>query len=568
MDNDVYLVTGASGFIGRHVCSHLVSQEKKVRAVVRRNDDWLKRIGVDVWIGDLLDIDSWSAALTGVGYVIHCAGNPIYGNGKHYYRANVELTRKLLTAIISQGKKIRRFVFVSTIGAVDRDAADPCVKRLDEGTPPHPASDYGKTKLEAERILRESGIPFVIVRPAMVVGADMRTDSHFAVFARLALRGHLASRIRWPGVLSVVHVSDVVEALVRCAEHPEAEGGTYFCAGEPVSIGDFFEFCKPDTLRVSVFWLPGVVRILRRILPFTVKAGMLPALVADDSALRGLGWHPKYSWREALAGVVHRERWRADPLVDPKGQTVITGAASGLGRALVDLLAPVRTRVLLIDRNSKGLERIKAQYPHCRILTSDLSTEGSVTSVVNSTEWNEYSVAELFACAGFGARGNILDIALEHQLNMFRVNVMARLALAYAAMQDMARHYCGRVVLVCSSSAFQPLPYMATYAASNAAILSLGEACAVEVVGKGIDVLTVCPGGMKTGFQDSAGVKKLPGENLMAPQDVAEAILRAIRKQKRTVIISIRAIAMAILARLLPRSMSVLMWRHLMRKLR
>jgi short-subunit dehydrogenase len=536
--------------------------------VVRREDDWLERIGVDVRVGYLSDTGDWFDVFAGVRYVIHCAGDAVYGNGPTYYRDNVELTRNLLTAVRKHSPGLRRFVFVSTIGAIDREATDPCFALLDENAPPAPTSDYGRTKLEAEKLVRDSGIPFSIVRPAMVVGDDMRSNSHFSVFARYALRDHLFARIRWPGALSVVHIDDLADALILCAEHPDADGGTFFCAGEPVSVGEFFEYCKPDAWRISVSWLLGLLRTFRRFIPFGVKALMFPVLVADDSALRRLGWLPRFSWREALAGVVHREKWRIDPWADPMGQSVITGAASGLGRALVDQLAPIRTRLLLIDRNRQGLEELKARYPHCRILVKDLSDEDSIASVIDSTEWNELQVAELFSCAGIGARGNILDMSIERQLDMFKVNVMVRFALAHAAMRQMARRYCGRLVFISSSSAFQPLPYMAVYAASNAAILLFGEACAAEVAEKGISVLTVCPGGMKTNFQRSAAVKELAGEKLMSPEEVAQAILKAIAKGKMTIIVSTRALAMSLLARLLPRSASVRLWRYLMEKMR
>ena len=115
---------------------------------------------------------------------------------------------------------MRRFVFVSTIGAVDRAPADAGTAPLDEDAPLHPSSDYGRSKGRAEQLVRESGLPFAIVRPALVVGGDMRPDSHFAVFTRAAVRRAPLARFAWPGRFSGVHVDDLPAALELCTPRP------------------------------------------------------------------------------------------------------------------------------------------------------------------------------------------------------------------------------------------------------------------------------------------------------------------------------------------------------------
>jgi short-subunit dehydrogenase len=122
--------------------------------------------------------------------------------------------------------------------------------------------------------------------------------------------------------------------------------------------------------------------------------------------------------------------------------------------------------------------------------------------------------------------------------------------------------------MISSSSAFQPLPYMASYASSNSALLSLTEAWAQEISGSGVQMMCVCPGGMKTNFQKSAGVKELENEKLMSPEDVASQIFQAINKEKMSVFVSPRTYAMSYMARLLPRKWSVMLWAKLMEKMR
>jgi short-subunit dehydrogenase len=177
-------------------------------------------------------------------------------------------------------------------------------------------------------------------------------------------------------------------------------------------------------------------------------------------------------------------------------------------------------------------------------------------------------VAELYACAGCGRRGPFGEDEVGPQLEIARVNLLSRIHLARAALADMSAHGFGRVVLIASSSAFQPLPFMATYAATNAALLSFGEALGFELRTRGVDVLTVCPGGMRTAFQHSAGVREVEGERLMAPQEAARRIVGALAGGTGTLLLSARCRAMALLARCLPRSISVLLWGKLMAGLR
>jgi short-subunit dehydrogenase len=183
-------------------------------------------------------------------------------------------------------------------------------------------------------------------------------------------------------------------------------------------------------------------------------------------------------------------------------------------------------------------------------------------------EWTDHAITEVYACAGIGLRGRMQDIPTDGHLRMFQVNVLARITLASHVMAAMQRRHFGRVVLISSSSAFQPLPHMATYAATNSALLSLGEAWAEEVAHDGVHVMTVCPGGMHTNFQRTAGVKEIEGERLMTPEEVADRILAGLAKHRMTLIVSFRSFAMAMLARLLPRKVSVRLWHRLMEKMR
>lgn len=568
MNSPIYFVTGAAGFVGRHLCRGLIDSGAVVHALVRRHDPLLKQMGVKLWIGDLWDEELLQSAMAGAEVVVHCAGDATFGNGPHYHAANVELTQHVIGVARQCREPLQRFVHLSTIGAIDRSRRDDCRQALNEDSPAFPVSDYGRSKLESEKIVAESGLPYAIVRPAMVVGDDMRFDSHFAVFARHAFSGSPLAWMAWPGQFSVVHVDDLVRAIQVLATHELAVGKVFFCAGETLGVNTFLDMCRPRPFRIGLSWIKFSLRPVFAWVPFSLKAMLFPALVASDARLRALGWAPEHTWASALAGVVAREHARHDPEVPPSGQTVVTGAASGLGRALVSRLASMRERLLLIDRDAAGLAELVVKYPHCTTRVVDLAREEEIESLLAAPEWNDYAIAELYACAGLGLRGRMQDIPTSGHLQMFRVNVLARLALASHAIACMQRRQFGRVVLISSSSAFQPLPYMATYAATNSALLFLGEAWSEEVAQQGVHVMTVCPGGMHTNFQRTAGVKEIEGERLMTPEVAADLILAGLAKRRMTLIVSFRSFAMAMLARLLPRKVSVRLWHRLMEKMR
>jgi short-subunit dehydrogenase len=556
-------VTGATGFIGRRLCARLRELGSAVRALTRREDAGLYGLGVDTRVVDLLNPADLSTALKDCRAIIHCAANPSFGNGPHYQRDNVDTTRTMLQAVRPD---IDRFVLLSTIGAVDRAQADDCAEPLNEFSLPHPSSDYGRSKLQCEAMLKNSGLPFSIIRPAMVVGGDMRADSHFAVFARMALRRSPFARINWPGTMSVIHVDDLVEAIIHCATVPAARNRTFFCAGDPVGIGDYFRHVNPNCAAIPIRWALSPFRPLAARLPFQIKALLLPALTATDQALRETGWSPTRTGLAALREVVARERARCDPALDPGGLTLITGAASGLGQAFAQALAPVRNSLLLVDRDAEGLARMAAAHPKCRTVVVDLADRAELDRFLDSLAGED--VSELYACAGIGARGTVKELGLDVQQKVFEINLLTRLAMAHRLIGPMSARRLGRVVFVSSSSAFQPLPYMAAYAASNSALLSLGEAWGAELGRSGVHLLTVCPGGMKTNFQQSSGVKELEGEKLMPPEEVARQTLMALRSNRLSVAISLRSKAMSLAARVLPREVSARLWMRLMEKMR
>jgi short-subunit dehydrogenase len=152
---------------------------------------------------------------------------------------------------------------------------------------------------------------------------------------------------------------------------------------------------------------------------------------------------------------------------------------------------------------------------------------------------------------------------------MVGLNCNALVALSAMFSRQARLTGVGTLVNIGSSSGFQPLPYMAVYAATKAFVQSFTLALAAELRSKKfLKVILIDPSGVDTGFQDAAGVKKNPSEKLLSPDLVAKQILKAISTQRELVIIGKSGKIMELLSRILPRLFQARLWAYLMTKMR
>jgi len=208
---------------------------------------------------------------------------------------NVEGTRRLAEKAAAAGA--RRFVYLSSIKALGEETHGLALNGTEV---PAPKDAYGRAKLEAERALaevaRRTGLEVVILRPPLVYGPGVKAN--FLALMRAVDRG-------WPLPLasvrnrrSLVYLGNLVNAIGRCLEAPEAAGKTYFVSdGEPVSTPELVRALaralgRPARLLAfppSVLgWIPSAPRLTR-------------SLEVDDSAIRReLGWVPPFTFEEGI----------------------------------------------------------------------------------------------------------------------------------------------------------------------------------------------------------------------------------------------------------------------------
>ena len=231
------LVTGASGFIGNFLLAALRDGAHEVRAASRSR---VEQRGIDYVSAPELGPDAdWSRALNGVDVVIHLAGrahvpskNADAETEEVYFRINAEGTRALAEQAAAVG--VKHFVFLSSCHAV---AAESEVQ-ITEKTQPNPVTAYGRSKLEAERAIREAlsntACAWTILRPPLVYGKGNKAN--FGLLLKLVKSGIPLPLASVRNCRSFIYVENLVDVIVACLGNPKAFGKTYLPSdGEDVS---------------------------------------------------------------------------------------------------------------------------------------------------------------------------------------------------------------------------------------------------------------------------------------------------------------------------------------------
>ncbi len=191
---------------------------------------------------------------------------------------------------------------------------------------------------------------------------------------------------------------------------------------------------------------------------------------------------------------------------------LITGASSGIGMAYARALAKQRINLILVARRRNRLETLALglQSRHrIQVVTivADLSKDDFIEKIMRRV--SDKNIGMLIHSAGFGNSQFFHQANLKKEADMVRVNCLALVRLTRYLVRPMVRRRRGAVIFVSSIAAAQPMPKMATYAATKAFVQALGEGLAFELKRSGVDVLTVQPGLTATEFQKKSGLKKV-----------------------------------------------------------
>jgi dihydroflavonol-4-reductase len=240
-------VTGASGFTGSHLVKALEARGDSVVALVRKssNLDRLKNSQVELVYGDITDRDALKQAMTGVDTVFHTAAYVELGlvNATEMARINVEGTRAVME--VAQAASVSKVVYCSTIG-VYGDTQGRVIDETFQREQQDFSSAYDRTKYEAQQLvdlMAAQGLPVVSVMPSGIMGAD---DPHFGPVIQLFLKGKLKFWVGGKRITGVVHVDDLVDAMLLAATHGKV-GEHYIISSGDLSTREMFELMSRET---------------------------------------------------------------------------------------------------------------------------------------------------------------------------------------------------------------------------------------------------------------------------------------------------------------------------------
>mgnify|MGYP000648255633 CR=1 FL=1 len=216
-------------------------------------------------------------------------------------------------------------------------------------------------------------------------------------------------------------------------------------------------------------------------------------------------------------------------------RALVTGASSGIGRAMALQLADAGTALVVVARDEQRLNELAAEVDvECEVLGADLADPVAVERVAERLAATDDAIDLLVNNAGFGVTGKVGDQPVGSQQGMIDVNVSALVHLSHAAAIAMADRSKGQILNVSSVAGWLVAPTSATYAASKAFVTSFSQSLHEELQGSGVGVACLCPGLTRTEFQDRAefDTSQLPDLLWQSAEAVATAGLKAAARNR------------------------------------
>jgi nucleoside-diphosphate-sugar epimerase len=322
------LVTGGTGFIGRHLCRRLVDRGDEVIALVRSpKKAGALPAGVRHLRGDLSLFADPRTELPECDVVVHLAGVVAAGKLADYGAINFAAVRDLVGCVARQKWRPARLVFASSLAAAGPSPYD---GELTESDPPRPIDPYGEAKARAEEVVREAPFPTTMFRPPVVLGPGDEASLTLFRAARSGIGFRVAGA---PQRLSFVDVRDLVEAIALMSDD-RRDGSFCYYASHPdrIDVESLWRDLAPAVGRGALVLPVPKPLLYVAMVASTLGAGILgyknqldakqyaqmvaPAWVCSSARLRAeLGWGPKHGLADCLANAA--AAYRAEGLLEP-----------------------------------------------------------------------------------------------------------------------------------------------------------------------------------------------------------------------------------------------------------
>ncbi|MGH6735894.1 MAG: NAD-dependent epimerase/dehydratase family protein [Methyloceanibacter sp.] len=295
-------LTGATGFIGQHLLKELPKRGYRLRVLLRR-PTMLPQGCASAVIGDLAKPYNMAEALADVDAVIHSAGlaSTMSGLPEDDYRLfNTEATVGFARA--AERARVKRFIFLSSIRA---QSGPTCEGVLTEDREPQPTDAYGRSKLEAERGLAETGLDWAALRLTLVYGPG--AQGNIARLIKLARSPYPLPLAGLKAKHSLLALDNLVEAVDRVLAAPAPLKRPFIVADlKPLTVGEIVAALRQGMgRRAGLFYVPRPM--LKAALRAAGQAAgcepLFGSLVADPSALKRLDWAPPVATQQGLAAL-------------------------------------------------------------------------------------------------------------------------------------------------------------------------------------------------------------------------------------------------------------------------
>jgi len=317
------LVTGAGGFIGSHLVERLVREGARVRALIRYNSRsdwgalaWVSRDvtdDVEVFLGDVRDVESVTRAVRGTEYVCHLAAQIAipysYLNPRDFFATNVLGSLNFAQAALDAG--VKHIVHTSTSEVYGSAQFLP----ITEDHPLHPQSPYAASKVGADALMesyhRSYGLPVTVLRPFNTFGPRQSARAVIPTVISQALAGDTVRLGSLTPRRDLTYVDDTVEAYITALSAPDSIGRT-------LQLGTGVEVSVAEIVAIVADLVGHPLRVEQdpaRIRPDSSEVKRL--LSNPQRAREAMGWTPQVDIREGLrrtAGYIaeHAERYRAE----------------------------------------------------------------------------------------------------------------------------------------------------------------------------------------------------------------------------------------------------------------
>ncbi len=564
------LVTGASGLVGRQVVRRLADDRAGTEAIVAVDvcEPRERLPGVEYEVADIRDPGLTSLLRSHrIDTVVHLAAVVTAGkesSREAEYSIDVLGTENVIEACLSAG--VRRLVYTSS-GAAYGYYADNAVRLREtdplRGNPEFAYSDHKRIVEERlERCRREHPeLEQLIFRPGTILGETVQSPIS-ALFERPVVVGVAGS----PAPFCFIWDEDVA----RCIEQGIRSGwtGIYNLTGDgALSLPSIARRLGKPYLPLPAWLLAallGAARLLRLSSrgPEQVNFLRYRPVLANDRLKEELGFTPSLS-SEACFERYHRVRFPTEEAL--RGQTaIVTGAASGIGEALAQRFARAGAHVAILDVDAAGAERVarslrdegRSAFP----IKCDVTSAQACASAVERVRAAYGGVDVLVNNAGITHLGAFRDTKVGVIRRVLEVNFIGAIQMTKAALPSLLERR-GEIVAIASVAGLAPLATRTGYAASKHAVHGFFASLRAEHQRDGLGVLIVYPSFVDTAIGEHAlapdggtahAEDRTGARGAIAPQTVAEAVLRAMQRRRRSLYIPWRARAFVWIARLFP----------------